>query len=114
MTRPIHHVIFGPACNTIGSYGDRQSCYFDATKILKSRTVTIVSGPLAESTAAGVLSRMRHWVTVLLVVCVVFLHLHGALGKRKPNIIIFFVDDVSGSLSNDSAQPVICYLDKLR
>ena len=76
--------------------------------------MTIVSGLLAESTAAGVLSRMRYWVTVLLLVCVVSLHLHGALGKRKPNIIIFFVDDVSGKLSNDSAQPMICYLDKLR
>ena len=56
---------------------------------------------MAESTAAGVLCRMRYWVAVLLVVCVVSLHLHGALGKRKPNIIIFFVDDVSGSLSNE-------------
>ena len=74
--------------------------------------MTIVSGLLAESTAAGVLCRMRHWVTVLLVVCVVFLHLHGVLGKRKPNIIIFFVDDVSERLSNDSAQPVICYLNE--
>ena len=62
---------------------------------------------LAECVAAGVLcrmkhSRMRHWVAVLLLVCVVFHHLHGALGKRKPNIIIFFVNDVSGRLSDDS------------
>ena len=46
---------------------------------------------------------MRHWVAVLLLVCVVSLHLHGALGKRKPNIIIFFVDDVSGRLRSESA-----------
>jgi len=52
---------------------------------------------------------MRHWVVVLLLVCVVSLHLHGALGKRKPTIIIFFVDDVSVRLSNDSAQGVIRY-----
>ena len=65
--------------------------------------MTIVSSLLAESSAAGVLSRMRYWVAALLVVCVVSLHLYGALGKRKPNIIIFFVDDVSERLSNDSA-----------
>ena len=80
-----------------GSYGNRQLCYFDATKVLKSCTVTVVFSLLAESTAAGVLSRMRHWVAILLLLCVVFLHLHGALGKRKPNII--FVDDVSGRMT---------------
>ena len=61
------------------------------------------TGLLAEFTAAGVLSKMKYWVAVLLLVCVVFLHLHGALGKTKPNIIIFFVDDVSQRLCNDSA-----------
>ena len=76
--------------------------------------MTIIASLLAESTAAGVLCRMRHWVAVLLLVCVVFLHLHGALGKRKPNIIIFFVDDVSGKLSDESALHVICCLAELR
>ena len=57
---------------------------------------------LAECVAAGLLCMMRQCVAVLLLVCVVSLHLHGALGKRKPNIIIFFVNDVSGRLSDDS------------
>ena len=62
---------------------------------------------LAKSVETGALCTMRHWVVVLLLVCVVSLHLHGDLGKRKPNIIIFFVDDVSERLSNDSTSAVI-------
>ena len=70
-------------------------------KYLSHTTVTTEASVFVKSTAAGVLCRMGHWVAVLLlVVCVVFLHLRGALGKRRPNSIIFFVDDVSGGLSN--------------
>jgi len=44
---------------------------------------------------------MEHCVTVLLSLFVIYLQLYGALGM-KPNIIIFFVDDVSRHCFSDT------------